>query len=95
LINGYNTGASEIQFGTDWGRGGYSAVVAGGTSDVQKYTDDIWWGRSWNNSDVLSFNFAEQGAFSLILLGFEACCNGRTSARTRDLGVEGFGQDVA
>lgn len=95
VINGYNTGASQIQFGTDWGRGGYSAIEAGGTSDVQKYADDIWWGRNWNNSDVLSFNFSEQGAFSLILLGFEACCNGRTSARTRNLGVDGFVQDAS
>ncbi len=95
LISGYNTGASQIQFGTDWGRGGYSSISAEGSSDIKKYTDDIWWGRNWNNRDVLSFNFSAQGAFSMILLGFEACCNGSTSARTREFGVDGLAQDAA
>lgn len=94
-ITGYNTGNSLLQFGTDWGRGGFSALSTAGTSDIKRYADDIWWGRNWNNRDVLSFNFSEQGAFSLILVGFEACCNGSTSARTADLGVDGFIQDAA
>ena len=68
LISGYNTGASELQFGLDWGRGGYSAINTATSSDIQKYTDDIWWGRNWNHRDVLSFNFSAQGAFSMILL---------------------------
>ena len=95
LISGYNSGASQLQFGTDWGRGGYSALNTPGSSDIQKYADDIWWGRNWNNRDVLSFNFSGDGAFSLILLGFEACCNGVTSARARDLGVDGIVQEAA
>lgn len=85
-INGVNTGTTQLEFGLDWGRGGYSSIQFGSAlPSIAKYTDDIWWGRNWRSSDVLSFDLTSQGAFSILLLGFEGCCNGENSARWRSL----------
>ncbi len=86
LISGVNTGTTQLQFGLDWGRGGYSEIQFGSAlPSITQYTDDIWWGRNWNSGDVLNFDLTSQGAFSILLVGFEGCCNGENSARWRSL----------
>ena len=90
-ISGVNTGTTELEFGLDWGRGGYSTLYppAGGAIPVmEKYTDDIWWAFNWNHEDVLKFTFDFEGEFNLALLGFEGCCNGTNSARWRSANGE-------
>ena len=86
VISGKNTGNTELQLGLDWGRGGFSVLQLGDTLPViEKYNSDIWWARTWNHGDVLTFNFNIDGAFNLLLIGFEGCCNGENSARWRSL----------
>jgi len=86
-ISGYNSGNTELEFGLDWGRGGYvSLAVDGAPAVVDKYNEDIWWGYNWRSSDVLSLNINATGSFDLLLLGFEGCCNGTNSARWRSNG---------
>ena len=88
-ITGKNTGITQMQFGLDWGRGGFSEIAFGKDSQVEKYTHNIWWGRKWRNSNVLNFEFASTGNFTMTLLGFEDCCNGINSARWRSVDVAG------
>ncbi len=86
-ITGSNSGNTELEFGLDWGRGGYiSLAVDGAPATVDKYNEDIWWGYNWRNSDVLGLNISGSGSFDLLLLGFEGCCNGTNSARWRSNG---------
>jgi hypothetical protein len=86
-ITGTVTGPTEMQFGLDWGRGGFSWLTLGDNApQIERYNEDIWWGTSWNNSDVLNFALPEPGDFLLIGLGFEGCCDGSNSARWRSLG---------
>lgn len=88
-ISGSASGATEIQFGLDWGRGGFSVLqMAGLGSQIERYTTDIWWGRNWNHQDVLSFVIPQTSEFRLVGLGFDACCNGSASARWRALGPD-------
>lgn len=86
-ISGRNTGSNELEFGLDWGRGGFSSVSLAGGSGVEKYTQDIWWRHNWNNKNVLNIELNETGEFTMLLLGFEACCNGTNSARWRSTDV--------
>lgn len=86
-ISGSVTGPTQMQFGLDWGRGGFSLLTLGENAPiVERYNEDIWWGNNWNNSDVLDFVLPESGEFLLIGLGFEGCCDGSNSARWRSLG---------
>jgi len=89
-ITGSVTGPTQIQFGLDWGRGGFSWLTLGdNTQQVERYDDDIWWSNNWNNSDVINFVLPEPGDFLLIGLGFEGCCDGNNSARWRSLDARG------
>ena len=84
-ISGYNSGTTELELGLDWGRGGYAGLFfeGSGLPEITKYTNDIWWGRNWGNSDVLNFELTGTGNFEFLLLGFEGCCNGINSGRWR------------
>ena len=48
----------EFQVGADWGRGGGIAIYNEQNEIVseQIFSEDIWWGKNWNNSDVISTN---------------------------------------
>lgn len=83
-ISGSLSGSAEFEFGLDWGRGGFILADFDGAS-IDYINDDIWWSKSWNNRDVLSYGFAGVGDFTLTLLGFEGCCDGINSARFRTL----------
>ncbi len=79
----------EFQVGADWGRGGGIAIYNGQNDIVseQVFAEDIWWGKSWSNPDVIStdFNFTE-GDWNIVWLGFEGCCSGTTSVRFSENG---------
>ena len=86
-ITGSSTGSTQLQFGLDWGRGGFIGLVADGQDPlVERYNTDIWWGRNWNNTDVIDLFLPEMDNFLLLGLGFEGCCDGENSARWRSLG---------
>lgn len=82
-ITGHNTGTSVVQFGLDWGRGGFSEIDFSGETEVAKYDENLWWAGKWNNRDVVTLTLSTVGDFTLSLLGFEDCCNGINSARYR------------
>ncbi|MFK7829746.1 MAG: MYXO-CTERM sorting domain-containing protein [Congregibacter sp.] len=82
-ITGTNIGVTEFEFGLDWGRGGFISFASESGTDIVRRTDDVWWSRNWNNSDVIGYSFAEQGDFTLTLLGFEGCCDGINSVQYR------------
>ena len=69
-ITGHNTGTSIMQFGLDWGRGGFSEIAFKGETELVKYNDDIWWKRKWKNSDVITLELTTNGYFTMTLLGF-------------------------
>lgn len=86
-ISGSTTGTTQLQFGLDWGRGGFMALnLDGQDSQVERYNTDIWWGRNWNHSDVIDLIIPRTDNFLLLGLGFEWCCDGVNSARWRSLG---------
>lgn len=82
-VAGSSTGAVELEFGMDWGLGGFVIASSAGDTTVDWLAEDIWWERSWNNGDVFGISFTSPGDFSLQLLGFEGCCDGINSARWR------------
>ena len=80
------TGTYEFQVGTDWGRGGGTQathVGSGTVIDTFITTDDIWWGNSWNNSDVFStvLNVTAGESYTMGWVGFEDCCGGNVTFR--------------
>jgi hypothetical protein len=80
------TGTYTFQVGTDWGRGGATALIDRATNTILSETvidDDIWWANDWNNSDVFTTTFALNAGDSLMLqwVGFEGCCGGSTTLR--------------
>ncbi len=85
----YSLGAGTALFelGADWGLGGIIMGTDGG--DIIR-TDDIWWGYSWNNADVLDFSITGSGMGSFQLLGFESCCSGANSLRVSMDGGQTF-----
>ncbi len=80
----------EFQVGADWGRGGGIAIFdndTGATVSEQIFTDDIWWGKNWNNSDVISTDYDfSPGNWTIAWIGFEGCCSGSTSIRFSENG---------
>ncbi len=80
-------GTALFELGADWGLGGIIMGADGG--DIIR-TDDIWWGYSWNNADVLDFSITGSGTGSFQLLGFESCCSGANSLRVSTDGGQTF-----
>lgn len=79
-------GRYTFQVGTDWGRGGATALIDNATGAIvyeRVITDDIWWGYDWNASDVFetTFDFAAGDSYTLAWVGFEGCCGGSTTLR--------------
>lgn len=74
-----------FQTGADWGRGGGLILTDRDTGAQSVYnlsSDDIWWNRDWNNSDVLLTELdLDAGAYALTWIGFEGCCAGETTVR--------------
>ena len=86
-------GTYTFQVGTDWGRGGASALIDTATGTVLEevvQTDDVWWNNDWNNSDVFTntFDFEAGDVRTLAWVGFEGCCGGSTTVR---FSVDGSG----
>lgn len=79
--------ASNLRFqtGADWGRGGGLILTdrnSGARSVYDVTSDDIWWNRDWNNSDVFITELnLDSGAYALTWIGFEGCCAGETTVR--------------
>lgn len=82
----------EFQVGADWGRGGGVAIYNDDTNSLvseQIFSNDIWWSKNWNNSDVISTNFEfSEGNWKVVWVGFEGCCSGSTSIRFAENGGE-------
>ncbi|MCR9096507.1 MAG: CCXG family PEP-CTERM protein [bacterium] len=79
-------GRYTFQVGTDWGRGGATALIDNTTGSVvyeRVITDDVWWDYDWNNPDVFetTFDFAAGDSYTLAWVGFEGCCGGSTTLR--------------
>jgi len=79
-------GAYTFQVGTDWGRGGATALIDDGTGSIvseRVIDDDVWWAYNWNNPDVFTttFNFDPGDSYTLVWVGFEGCCGGSTTVR--------------
>lgn len=86
-ITGSATSETDVQFGLDWGRGGFLGLFAEGQDLlVNRYNTDVWWHRNWNNRDVIDLIIPETDSFLLVGLGFEGCCDGENSARWRSAG---------
>lgn len=80
------TGRYAFQVGTDWGRGGGSALidnVSGSILSENILTGDLWWANNWNDPDVFttSFDFSAGDSLTLMWVGFEGCCGGTTTLR--------------
>jgi len=80
------SGTYTFQVGTDWGRGGGTALIddtSGAIVSEQILTDDIWWNNDWSNPDVFTttFDFQAGDSFTLMWVGFEGCCGGSSTVR--------------
>ncbi len=79
-------GRYAFQVGTDWGRGGGSALVdnvSGSILSETILTGDLWWANNWNDPDVFttSFDFSAGDSLTLMWVGFEDCCGGSSTLR--------------
>lgn len=79
-------GQYTFQVGTDWGRGGATALIDNNTGSIlseRVIADDLWWGQNWNDPDVFTttFDFAAGDDISLVWVGFEGCCGGTSTIR--------------
>lgn len=79
-------GTYTFQVGTDWGRGGATALIDNSTGTIvseRVIDDDVWWANDWNNADVFttSFDFDAGDSYTLMWVGFEGCCGGSTTLR--------------
>jgi len=79
-------GQYQFQVGTDWGRGGATALIDNSDASIlyeRVISDDVWWANDWNNSDVFTttFDFALGDSYTLIWVGYEGCCGGSTTIR--------------
>ncbi|MGB1199160.1 MAG: CCXG family PEP-CTERM protein [Thalassotalea sp.] len=81
-------GVWELNAGLD---AGYGATLYVDGIEVVKRTDDLWWSKNWNNSDVISKTFdLSAGDHSIELLWAEGCCNGTSTIRFSDNGGNNF-----
>ncbi len=88
-FSGSSNGSTLIQFGLDWGLGGYIALtLPGGSSNVSWHSGDIWWQNDWNHEDVFELVIPATPQFEVTGLGFEKCCDGNNSIRWRPQGDE-------
>lgn len=79
-------GQYVFQVGTDWGRGGATALIDNSNGSIvseRVILDDIWWANDWNNSDVFTttFDFAAGDSYTLMWVGYEGCCGGSSTIR--------------
>lgn len=79
-------GQYTFQVGTDWGRGGATALIDNDTGTIvseRVITDDIWWGYDWNDPDVFTtvFDFEAGDSYTIAWVGFEGCCGGSSTLR--------------
>lgn len=79
-------GEYVFQVGTDWGRGGATALIDDATGAIlyeRAITDDVWWAYDWSNPDVFTttFDFEAGASYTLAWLGFEGCCGGSSTLR--------------
>ena len=85
-ITGSSTGPALLEFGLDWGRGGFTMLnLAESGPQFTRHNSDIWWKRNWNHGDVFNLIIPETSEFLLVGLGFEGCCDGDSSIRWRSL----------
>lgn len=85
-------GTYTFQVGTDWGRGGGTALIDYISGEIVSefvITDDVWWARDWNDPDVFTTTIdVESGdTYTLAWVGFEGCCGGSTTIRFSANGV--------
>lgn len=81
-----HTGQYTFQVGTDWGRGGATALIDNASGSVlyeRVITDDLWWNNDWSNPDVFTttFDFTVGDSYTLAWIGFEGCCGGSSTLR--------------
>ena len=79
-------GTYAFQVGTDWGRGGATALIDNATGSIvseRVITGDVWWAYDWNNPDVFTttFSFMPGDSYTLMWVGFEGCCGGSSTIR--------------
>jgi hypothetical protein len=92
LLTFTSAGSYTFQVGTDWGRGGATALIDNATGAVLSefvILDDVWWAYDWENPDVFTTTVdAEAGdSYTLAWVGFEGCCGGSTTIRFSADGV--------
>ena len=75
-----NAATWGLQAGLDAHYG--AAIYVNGTL-VESRTDDLWWAKSWTNTDVITANDVDilAGTNLLQIYWAEACCNGGSSIR--------------
>lgn len=83
LSVGFSTGIAAdwgFQMGLD---AHYGASVYLDGLEIGSRTDDLWWARSWSNSDVMTLlgNSLTVGAHTLDVYWAETCCNGDSAIR--------------
>lgn len=84
VVSGTATGPAELEFGMDWGRGGFTFLLLDGLLPTFTRLDgDTWWNNNWNHGDVFGLSITQPGDFLLGLVGFEGCCDGSNSVRWR------------
>lgn len=78
-------GVWEFRAGTDFGLGG--DIFINGVGMTNRWNEDIWWARDWNNGDVLTGSVSLSAGFHQFeALGFEGCCDGPISVQYRSPG---------
>ena len=78
-------GIWNFRAGVDYGRGG--AFYINGQPMAERWNEDLWWARNYNNSDVLtgSINLST-GFHHFETLGYEGCCDGPISVQYQSPG---------
>ncbi|OED43194.1 hypothetical protein AB833_04270 [Chromatiales bacterium (ex Bugula neritina AB1)] len=65
----------SFRYGGDYGLGG--GLYVNSEALDERWNEDLWWGRNFNNPDVLSGSILLDNGFHHIeTIGFEACCDG-------------------
>jgi hypothetical protein len=78
-------GVWQFRAGTDYGRGGDFYI--NGVAMTNRWNEDLWWARNWNNGDVLTGSVTLAAGFHHFeTLGFEGCCDGDISIQYRSPG---------
>ncbi len=73
-------GVWSFRSAVDYGRGG--AFYIDHQPVTERWNEDLWWARDYNNSDVLTGSvFLDAGFHYFETLGYEGCCDGPVSVQ--------------